>query len=156
MVSFTFRAFCLVKNVEVDYVLLLKPLFGLINDNCFTFGHFYSHTTAGIFVKELAFGLVELFSHGSGDCVLIHEKVVPVSFIVEVCLQNLLFFFLVIRLNGYRHNALFFTFLLFLHLLLLILVFRMIRRIFTCDFRDDWLSFGWLDVKFSSLEVCLI
>ena len=44
--------------------------------------------------------MVELLCHRGGNCVLIHEEVIPVGLVVEVGLQDLLFLLLVVSLRS--------------------------------------------------------
>jgi len=73
-----------VQHVEVDDVLILQPLLGLVDDDGLALCHLDSHTATGFFVEELSLGLIELLCHGSSHCVLVHEQVVPIGLVVKV------------------------------------------------------------------------
>ena len=98
MVSLALGSRDSIQHVKVDDTLLLQPIFGLANDYSLALGHFDCHTTSGIVLKEFSLGLIQLLCHRGSNCILVHEQVIPISFIIKICLENLLFFFLVIGL----------------------------------------------------------
>ena len=63
MVALTVDTRCFIQDVEVNHLVVLKPLLGLIDDDCLALRHFNGHATCRFFVKELTLRLVELFRH---------------------------------------------------------------------------------------------
>ena len=143
MVSGAFWSWCRFQDVKVYYTLLFKPFFGLVNDDSFTFCHLDRHAfTSFLHIKEFSFSLIELFGHWCSDCILIHEQIVPISFIVKVCFQDLLFFTLIIWLMSLGcclWLLLLFLLAMLLHLLVLVLVFGMVLRILLIPLVERWL-----------------
>lgn len=104
--------------------------------------------------------MVELLCHRGGNCVLIHEEVIPVGLVVEVGLQDLLFLLLVVSLRSICIKVNFVSLLLlfgFLGALLLVFVLWMVgwvlKRLLG---RGRRLSLSWLDVKLTALEIGLV
>ena len=104
--------------------------------------------------------MVELLCHRGGNCVLIHEEVIPVGLVVEVGLQDLLFLLLVVSLRSICIKVSFVSLLLlfgFLGALLLVFVLWMVgwvlKRLLG---RGRRLSLSWLDVKLTALEIGLV
>lgn len=97
MVSLALSSGNSIKNVKVDDTLVFEPVFGLVDDYGLTFGHLDCHASSfSIVIEELSLGLIELLGHRGGHSVLVHEQIVPVRLIIEVCPQNLLLLFLII------------------------------------------------------------
>ena len=99
MIAPTLHSGRFVQNIKVNDLLIFQPLLSLIDNYSLTLCHLYGHTASGFFIEKLSFGLIELFSHRSCDCVLVHEQVVPICLVVEVCLQNFFFFAFVVWLR---------------------------------------------------------
>ena len=104
--------------------------------------------------------MVELLCHRGGNCVLIHEEVIPVGLVVEVGLQDLLFLLLVVSLRSICIKVSFVSLLLlfgFLGALLLVFVLWMVGRVLKRLLgRGRRLSLSWLDVKLAALEIGLV
>ena len=97
MVAGTILTRCLLQDIEVDNVVVFQPLLGLVYNNRFALRHLDSHASSCcIAVKEFTFALIQLLSHRRSNRVLVHEEIVPVCLIVEICLENLLLFSFVI------------------------------------------------------------
>lgn len=160
MVALALRAGCLIQHVEVYDGLLFQPFLGLVDDDCLTLGHLDCHATASLLVKEFALCLVELLCHRGGNCVLIHEEVIPVGLVVEVGLQNLLFLLLVVSLRSISIKVSFVSLLLlfnFLSAFLLVFVLWMVGRVLKRLLgRGRRLPLSWLDVKLAALEIGLV